>query len=250
MFVVKIGGQQLDDRDFLEDLAQAVAGYSGALIIVHGGGRATTELSQKLGLPARFVEGLRVTDEATLAAAVMGLVGMASATLVSALVARGVAALGLAGLDAHLVVVAHKTEPPGLEWVGHPVRVHAERLRALVGAGFVPCLAPICLAESGSQLYNVNADPVAAAVAASVQARALIFVTNVGAVLRDGQPLPQLTMTEVEPLISEGVISGGMIPKVRAACEALCTGVTRVVITDLAGLRRQLAGESAGTTIH
>src|ERR1017187_5655531 len=105
MIVLKIGGQQLDDSDFLAGLAETVSGHGGPLIIVHGGGRATTELSQKLGLTARFVEGLRVTDSATLEAAVMGLVGTASATLVAALASRGVAALGLAGLDARLVVV-------------------------------------------------------------------------------------------------------------------------------------------------
>lgn len=247
MIVLKIGGQQLDDSGFLRGLAQVIAGYKGPLVIVHGGGRATTELSKKLGLESRFVQGLRVTDSATLEAAVMGLVGTASATLVSALVAEEVAALGLSGLDAHLVIVEPKTEPPGLEWVGHPVEVNAPRIQALVQAGFVPCIAPICISRKGTQLYNVNADPVAAAVAAGTQARTLVFVTNVRAVLKDGQPLSHLTPEQTEELIAQEVIVGGMIPKVRAALEVLAMGVASALITDLEGLRHWLVGETAGT---
>jgi acetylglutamate kinase len=144
------------------------------------------------------------------------------------------------------VVVEPKLEPAGLEFVGHPVAVNRQRLTALVDAGFVPCLAPICLSRATTQLYNVNADPVAAAVAEGTGAKALLFITNVGAVLRDGQPLAELTLLEVENLISQGVIADGMIPKVRAACAAVETGVARVVITDLAGLQSWLTGGVAG----
>jgi acetylglutamate kinase len=246
VLVLKIGGNELDSAPFLGELGALVKAMPQPPVIVHGGGKATTELGRRLGIEPRFVDGLRVTDDAVLEAAVMGLVGTASASLVQALSAHDVPALGLSGLDAGLVRA--EVFDPALGHVGRPAHVRADRLRALLDAGFVPCLAPICVSEQGA-LLNVNADHVAQAVAQALQAEALIFVTNVPGVLRDGQTVAHLEPAEVDALIASGVLQGGMVPKTRAACAAVTGGVRRVLIADVAGVARWLDGERAGTEI-
>jgi acetylornithine/N-succinyldiaminopimelate aminotransferase len=267
MSVLKIGGNELDDAAFMHSLAQAIVAMPTRPVIVHGGGKATSALSARLGLQPRFVDGLRVTDGPTLEAAVMGLVGTASAQLVSALNKAGVPALGLCGADARLVTARRVSRAaastavaaapaaaapaaastavdagPGtaiatdLGFVGQPVAVDAARLRALLDAGFVPCLAPICADVEGG-LLNVNADDVAAAVAAALGAETLLFVTAVPAVLAGEQPLAVLAAAECEQLIAAGTITGGMVPKVRAAARALGDGVAKVRIVDVAGMQ-------------
>jgi acetylglutamate kinase len=253
--VIKIGGQQLDDSIFLTELAELIGTCGRQLVIVHGGGQATTQLSQKLGLESRFIEGLRVTDAATLDAAVMGMVGTASSRVVSFLVQQGVAALGLSGLDAGIVRCRKQEVPAGMEFVGHPSRVDDKRLRALIQAGFVPCIAPICLSEDGTtQLYNVNADPVAGAVAAALGAKTLTMLTNVPGILHQGEAVEYTNPWQIDTWIEQGHISGGMIPKVRSAVEALNMGVDSVRICDLKGLQSlwgsQAAGAAHGTIIE
>lgn len=247
--VLKIGGQELDSETFVHGLAEAVRAMATPPVIVHGGGRGATQLAARLQLQTRFVDGLRVTDDETLDVAVLGLVGGASTTLVQGLVNGGVPALGLSGVDAALVRV--QPDPRrDLGWVGVPTCVDAARLRALVAAGFVPCLAPISLGEDG-HLYNVNADTVAAAVAAALDAPALVMVTAAPGVLDEGRVVPRLTPTRIDDLIAQGIIRDGMIPKVRAACDALRGGVQRVRIVDLAGLSAWLEGatDPLGTEI-
>lgn len=249
LFVIKLGGNELNSSDFLAGFSQVVATLPAWPVIVHGGGRGTSELAERLGLETHFVDGLRVTDDEGISVAVMGLIGTASTQLVQALVNAGVPALGLSGVDAG-IVTAEKLHHPAadLGWVGTPSAIHAERVRALLAAGFVPCLAPISLDAAGD-LYNVNADHVAQAVAASIEAEALVFLTNVPGVLRDGKRIEQMTPAEAETLIDAGTISGGMIPKVRSAATALDAGVQRVLITNLDGLSDWVRGESAGTEI-
>ncbi len=249
MLVIKVGGKELENEDFLAGLAKAVASLPWPPVLVHGGGKGTSQLAARLGVPSRFVDGLRVTDEATLEVAVMGLVGQASTRLVLALVNAGVPALGLSGVDAGLVTAEKLAHPGGdLGWVGRPVAVNAGRLRALLEAGFVPCLAPISRGADG-RLYNVNADHVAQAVAAALGAEALVFVTNVPGVLREGRVLPRLTPDDVDAFIEDGTITDGMIPKVRSACQALEAGVRAVVITNLKGLQAWKEEREVGTRI-
>ncbi|RME10269.1 MAG: acetylglutamate kinase [Ardenticatenia bacterium] len=250
MLVLKISGHQLDDGAFLNRLARTVAAMPTPPVIVHGGGRCTTDLAARLGIESRFVEGLRVTDDAVRDVAVMGMVGTASMQLVQALVCAGVPALGLSGVDAGLVRVRKLEHHAGdLGWVGIPTGVAADRLQALLGAGFVPCLAPISLGEDG-HIYNVNADHVAQAVASALHADALVFLTNVRGVMQDERVLTHLTPSVAERLIAEGVIVGGMIPKVRAALAALQAGVRAVLMSDLDGVEAFLRGETAGTLVQ
>lgn len=249
MLILKIGGNQLDSPAFLGELAGLVATLPQPPVIVHGGGRGTTELSQRLGLESRFLDGLRVTDHQALEAAVMGLVGKASLQLVAPLVQRGVPALGLCGADAGLVTAERLHHPRGdLGEVGTPSAVDTARLEALAKAGFVPCLAPICLSPD-RDILNVNADHVAAAVAVALKAEALVFVTATPGILVDGAPSPRLTPQEIEHLIDRGVIGEGMIPKARSACEALTRGVKRVLITDLEGVARWAGGTATPTEV-
>lgn len=249
MIVIKLGGNELNSETFLAGFSRVVADLPEWPVIVHGGGRGTSELAERLGLETRFIDGLRITDDEGIDVAVMGLIGTASTQLVQALVNADVPALGLSGVDAG-IVTAEKLQHPttDLGWVGTPIAVHAERLRALLGAGFVPCLAPISLDAAGD-IYNVNADHVAQAIAAGTEAEALVFLTNVPGVLRAGERIERVTPADAAVLIEEGVIVGGMIPKVRSAAAALKAGVRRVLITDLEGLSAWVRGDSAGTEI-
>ena len=237
MQVLKVGGSELDNDGFLAALADEIAALAEPPVIVHGGGKETTRLMQG----GQFVDGLRVTDDATLKAAVMGLVGTASTRLVQALTRRGVPALGLSGHDAGLVtVVPHPDRRLGR--VGRPCSVHADRLKALLSAGFVPCLAPICCDAQG-ELYNVNADDVAKAVASELHADALLFLTAVEGVYDKNGVIPELHIDEIEGSIAAGIVTDGMIPKLRAAADAAAGGLD-VRITDLRGWRT-----GAGTTV-
>jgi len=231
MRVIKIGGHELDQPAFLEGMVAALKGMSPPPILVHGGGKAVSAWQQRVGLTPRYVGGLRVTDDATRELAVMTLAGLANKTLVAALIQAGLPALGLCGADLGLVRVAPL---PDLGWVGKPTAVDAGRLRRWVAEGLLPVIAPIGLGPEG--LYNVNADQMAAAIAAALPADELVFLTDVPGVQVGGAVRPALRAAEAEALIAAGVIREGMIPKVRSALEALAAGVRRVRITNLAGL--------------
>ncbi|MCS7088535.1 MAG: acetylglutamate kinase [Thermoflexales bacterium] len=246
MHVVKVGGNELDDASFVETFAAAVATLhqrNEQVVIVHGGGKALTDLLNALNIPTRFVDGLRVTDAPTRDAALMVLSGLTNKRLVAALQAHALDALGVSGIDGALVRAAPINE--ALMFVGKPTQVRTERLRALLAQGWLPVIAPVSLGEDGA-IYNVNADHVASAIAAALSADLLTFVTNVAGVLDSGGVLlPRLTREQAEALIAQGVIRGGMIPKVRAALEALAFGVARARITNVIGLTRDL-----GTTFE
>lgn len=237
--VVKVGGNELDDPEFVALFANAVAAAchrSERLVVVHGGGKALTELLSVLDIPARFVDGLRVTDAQTRDAALMVLSGLANKRLVAALRAAGLDALGVSGVDGELIQVVPLA--PELAYVGKPSLVRAKLLAEWLEKGLTPVVAPMSLGLDG-EIYNVNADHVAGAIAAAMEAELLTFVTNVVGVLDASHALiPRLTAAEAETLIADGVIAGGMIPKVRTALEALSAGIRRVRITNLDGLAR------------
>lgn len=235
--VIKVGGNELDDPSFLGQFAATIAQMKRAgeqPIIVHGGGKVLTELLAMMNVPTRFVDGLRVTDEKTRDAALMVLSGLANKRLVAALIAQGVDAVGLSGLDAGLIRVERLNEALG--FVGRPVGVRAALLAAWLAQGLTPVVSPMSLGTDG-EIYNVNADHAAGAIAGAMDAELLTFVTNVPGVLDQAKALiPRLSAAEAEAMIANGAIFGGMIPKVCTALEALDAGVRRVRITDLAGL--------------
>lgn len=244
MWVLKVGGRQLDDPEFLRELAEQIRPLVGQVVVVHGGGKGTSQLTERLGLQPRFVDGLRVTDTETLQVAVMGLAGLAKIQLVQALQSRGVPALGLTGVDGGLVRCRKLSHPEhDLGHVGEPVEVDAAAIKRLTQAGFVVCLSPLCLDERG-ELFNVNADPVAAAVATALEAERLIFLTDVAGVLLDGAVLPQLDRRRFAELTESGEIGPGMLPKLTACFAALDRGVRQVLITNLKGVAAK-----TGTTV-
>jgi acetylglutamate kinase len=235
MLVLKVGGNEIDDATFLAGFANAIAKMPGSPVIVHGGGKEIADLQMKLGLTPRFVEGLRVTDETSLAIAEMVLNGRVNKRIVIALINAGADAIGLSGVDRGLVRVEKMQHPAGdLGRVGKVVAVRGDVLQDYVTRKIVPVVSPISLGDEGG--YNVNADSVACAIAAALNADAVVFVTNVAGVMRDDKVIPTLTAHEAEVLIKTQVIKGGMIPKVRAALDAVTNGAHAARITNLDGL--------------
>ncbi|MBN1936195.1 MAG: acetylglutamate kinase [Anaerolineae bacterium] len=249
--VLKIGGSELEAiaygaaDDFVAGLITAVRALQKevAVVLVHGGGKTIANLQAQLGLEARFVDGLRVTDDASLDVAEMVLSGLTNKRLAARFVSVGMRAVGLSGIDDGLIRV-NRLSQPGKDWgwVGDVTGANTSLLEALLDQGIVPIISPISLGLDGHS-YNVNADHAAAALASALGARELVFVSNVPGVLAGSSPtsadkicLPLLSPGEVEALIVAGEINGGMIPKVRSALAALERGVERVRIANLEGL--------------
>lgn len=232
--VIKIGGHDIADPEFLSQLAQIVAELAAPPVIIHGGGAEITELQQALGIQPQYVDGLRVTDAASLKVVEMVLSGLVNKRVTRHLINAGVDALGLSGIDRGLL---HARPIPLMGFTGQITRVNARILHELRAARIAPVIAPLCLAEDGSSAYNVNADHVAGAVAAAIGAQRVIFVTNVPGVLVSGELVWQMERAQAERLIADGTIYGGMIPKVRSALDALHSGVPQAMITNLDGLQ-------------
>ncbi len=234
--IIKVGGNELADPEFLQGLARNVAqilAQNGRLpIIVHGGGQAIARLQTSLGLETRKVDGLRVTDAASLEAAEMVLSGHSNKLIVKALLAEGLDALGLSGVDGRILYAHKKQHPADLGYVGEITAVNTAPIQQLTDLGYIVVLSPISLGADGTT-YNVNADEAATAVAAALRAGQLDFVSNVPGVLQDGRLLPSLSITAAEQLITDGVITDGMIPKVRAALTAVARGVPQARIVNL-----------------
>lgn len=243
--LIKISGHELDDAQFLETFATAIAAAAAreSLVIVHGGGKEISTLQTRLGIVPQMVEGQRVTDAESLTVVEMVLAGVINKRLVRLLVNAGVDALGMSGVDRGLIRAGRLAHPSiDYGFTGMVESVNGDALLSLLEAGIVPVIAPVAL--GGDHNYNVNADVAAGALAAAVSADRLVFLSNVEGVLRGGALIPTLTRAEAETMIADGTIFGGMIPKVRTALAALEEGVERVVITNLSGL-----GSHGGTTI-
>jgi acetylglutamate kinase len=240
ILVLKIGGNQVDDEVFLAGFVAAVGGLLAehSVIVVHGGGKEITDLHAQLGVATETVEGLRATSEESLRLVEMVLNGVVNTRLVRWLVNGGVDALGLSGVDMGLVRVSPLAiNGRSLGRVGKVGVVNGEALLQLIDLGLTPVISPVSLGEDGLA-YNVNADHVAAGIAAAVEASKLIFVSNVPGVQVTGRTMRALTVGQIERLIADGHITGGMIPKVRSATEAVASGVYQAVITDLDGLAK------------
>ncbi|HLA43812.1 MAG TPA: acetylglutamate kinase [Aggregatilineales bacterium] len=236
MQILKISGGEIDQPDFLDSLAEALAHLDEATVVVHGGGKEITKLQDVFGIKPTYVDGLRISDEESLALVKMVLCGAVNTRIVEILQRRGIEAQGLSGLDRGLIR-ARKLEHPGgdLGRVGEVISVRGDVIIDLVEQGIIPVIAPICLGDDGA--FNVNADHVAGAVGAALNASRVVFLTGIGGVLYDGKIIPVLTADHAETLISKGVIVDGMIPKVRTALDVLRRGAQQVLITSLDGLQ-------------
>jgi len=226
--VVKLGGTTLaDQQQVLEEVA-AVA-RKRPIVLVHGGGKRMTEWLERLGVPTRFEGGLRVTDPAALEVAAAVLRGVVNSELVAALRDAGCDAVGLSGVDGGLLIGERL---PDIGLVAHVTGIRRDLLDSLLVADQVPVVAPLARDEQGV-VCNVNADDAAAGIAAGLGARQLVLLTDVDGV-RDvsGRKLDSITVAEAEALIVDGTISGGMVPKVKAALAALAWDDAEAIIAD------------------
>jgi acetylglutamate kinase len=235
VIVVKYGGAAMEKVGLASSFAEDIALLQHAgirVVVVHGGGPQVTQVQAKLGIETTFVDGLRVTDAETLDIATMVLAGKLNTTVVAGLVASGVPAVGLSGVDGGLLLVRRQASPD-LGFVGEVVRVNVDVVDTLLDKRFVPVVASIALDEAG-QAYNVNADVVASEIAIALGAEKLVFISDVpGLIGSSGDLLSELGAADCAALMSrDGVVEGGMIPKLSSAVRALETGVGRVHLVD------------------
>lgn len=235
---IKCGGSVMLDADLQAGVLRDVIllSYVGiSTILVHGGGPEISEMMRRLGREPQVVEGLRVTDAETMRIAQMVLVGRINQDIVSAINQQGGKAVGLSGKDAGLLVASKKEGPVDLGLVGEVEEVCPEILHTLVGAGYIPVVAPIAVGRQG-ETFNVNADHAAGRLAAAVKAAKLIVLSDVPGVLRDRHDestlISALTAAEARALLDAGVIEQGMIPKVQGCLDAVRSGVERCHLID------------------
>lgn len=235
--VIKIGGNDLFQPDFVPELAAVIAKLhtERAPILIHGGGRAIDNLMARLNFDSSYIDGQRVTDEATLEIAEMVLSGQINKMLVLALLEAGLDSIGISGVDRGLIRVEPWSKQ--MDRVGRIVEVRADILLEFCEQGVIPVISPISIGPEGR--YNVNADHAAGAIAGAVKAPRVVFVSNVSGVQVSKKVVSTLSRTEAQKLIRQGVIHSGMIPKVNAALDALSQGAQEVIITDLRGLRAE-----------
>lgn len=231
--LIKVGGHQINDAEFLTELAATIRELAAPVIVVHGGGVEITQMQQVMGVQPRYVNGLRFTDETSLSTVEMVLCGVVNKRVVRVLLNAGVDALGMSGVDRGLIRARPIAEDMG--YTGEIVSVRGEIIRELLAQGVTPVISPVCLGEDSN--FNVNADHVAGAVAAAVGASQIVFLTNVEGVLIGEERAERLAEAHANDLINNGTIFGGMIPKVKTALEVLNAGVPQAAITNLTGLR-------------
>ena len=244
--VIKYGGHAMVDETLKEDFARDITlmkfiGFHP--VVVHGGGPQIGSVLDKMGISSHFVDGMRVTDEPTMDVVEMVLVGKVNKEIVAQISQQGGKAVGLSGKDGglilsrklHLVRPPKEDKPPeiiDMGMVGEVTAVKPEIIRTLEAGGFIPVIAPVGVGESG-ETYNINADWVASKIAVALNAMKLILLTDVEGVLGQGGSLiSSMKAKAMEKLLEEGTVSGGMIPKIQCALEALQRGVKRVHIID------------------
>ncbi len=245
-FVVKYGGHAMGDpalaRDFAEDVVLLKAVGINP-VVVHGGGPQIGAMLKKLGVESRFIDGLRVTDKATAQVAEMVLSGAINKELVSWISRAGGKAIGISGKDGGLIT-AHKLtrtirdpeslieEAIDLGFVGDPEVTDLTVIHTICAAGMIPVIAPIGVGLDG-ETYNINADTMAGAIAAAMGASRLFMLTDVTGVLdADKRLLPRLTPADIEKLQQDGIIQGGMIPKLETCVRAVEAGCEAAVVLD------------------
>lgn len=233
LVVIKLGGHAMGSDEGMESFARDVVlmrqvGVNP--VIVHGGGPMINRLLAKLDIKSEFVNGKRVTDEATMEVVEMVLSGQVNKKIVQAINAQGGKAVGLSGKDANLITCL--PTDPKLGLVGTPDQVDPSILHTLFRDDTIPVIAPLGAGRNG-ETFNINGDTAAGAIAGALQADRLLLLTDVDGVRgAEGKVLTELTSNQIKELTDEGVIAGGMIPKTETALDALASGVRGVVILD------------------
>ena len=255
--VIKYGGNAMVNETLKQQVMEDIVLLwliGVKVVLVHGGGPEISETMQKLGKEAVFVDGLRVTDRETVDIVQMVLAGKINKTLVNLLEMKGGTAMGISGMDGRLIEATFKDEKLG--YVGKITNINIQPVTDLLSKGYIPVISTVGCDEEGNA-YNINGDTAAAYVAGALGAERLIMLTDIAGILRDKDDpstlIPDMTIAEAAQLRADGVISGGMIPKVECCVEAIQRGVRKVIIMDgrvpHAILMEILTNEGAGTMI-
>ncbi len=224
------------------------------VVLVHGGGPEISEMMSKLGKQPNFINGLRVTDKETVDIVQMVLAGKVNKTLVNLLEMYGGKAMGISGMDGRLIEAKMKNELLG--YVGEITKVHIRPVNDLLEKGYIPVISTLGCDKQGNT-YNINGDTAAAFIAGALGAERLIMMTDIAGVLKDKDDpstlIPEITVEQAKELYNDGIISGGMIPKVDCCIEAIEKGVENVIIMDgrvpHSILMELLTDEGAGTMV-
>jgi acetylglutamate kinase len=270
IMVIKMGGHAIVDPAIMDQIVQDIIllKFVGIRpVIVHGGGPEITEKMERMGKKPEFVSGLRVTDDETLEIARMVLVGNVNSKIVSFISKHGGKGVGLAGSDGRIIVgrkmAPQRVNVKGVEkeidlgWVGETEIINPELLLILAEKGYISVISPIATDEKGNDL-NINADTVAGDIAAALKARKLISLTDVPGILSNPNDpetrISRIAFEELETLIAENIITGGMLPKVKSSAFAIARGVAQVHIIDgsipHSLLLELFTHEGIGTMIH
>ncbi|MGN0981053.1 MAG: acetylglutamate kinase [Candidatus Avoscillospira sp.] len=257
ILVIKYGGNAMIREDLKEQVMEDLVllhliGIQ--VVLIHGGGPEITDVLKKVGKEPVFVDGLRVTDKETVEIVQMVLAGKVNKTLVKLLEAKGAKAMGVSGIDGHLILA--KTKDPRLGYVGEITKVNIQPILDLLEKGYIPVVSTVGCDLEGNT-YNINADTAAAHIAGALHAERLITMTDITGILRDPKDpqslISYLDVPEARQLFADGVISGGMIPKVECCIDAIRYGVKKVIILDgrvpHAILMEVLTDEGAGTMV-
>ncbi len=255
--VVKYGGNAMINEQLKEQVMEDIVLLhliGVKIVLVHGGGPEINDVMSRLGKKAEFVDGLRVTDRETVDIVQMVLAGKVNKTLVNLLERNGGKAMGISGMDGRLIEATFKDERLG--YVGEITNINIKPVEDLLERGYIPVISTLGCDENGNT-FNINGDTAAARIAGALNAERLIMMTDIAGILRDKDDpstlIPDITIDEAKQLYVEGVISGGMIPKVDCCMEAIRRGVQNVIIMDgripHSILMEILTDEGAGTMV-
>lgn len=255
--VIKYGGNAMVNEKLKEQVMQDIVLLwliGVKVVLVHGGGPEISDLMKKLGKQPEFVNGLRVTDKETVDIVQMALAGKVNKSLVNLLQMHSAQAIGLSGMDARMIECKVKDE--NLGYVGEIINIRTKPITDLLNNGYVPVISTVGCDKEGNT-YNINGDTAAARIAGALKAERLIMMTDIAGLLRDKDDpstlIPEITVEQARTLQAEGIISGGMIPKVECCITAIESGVDHVVIMDgrvpHSILMELLTDEGAGTMV-
>ncbi len=255
--VVKYGGNAMINESLKKQVMEDIVLLwliGVKVVLVHGGGPEINDLMNKLGKKAEFVDGLRVTDKETVDIVSMVLAGKVNKSLVNLLQVQGANVMGVSGIDGKLIEAKVKNEKLG--YVGEITKINIEPVEGILEYGYIPVVSTVACDKKGNT-YNINGDTAAAFIAGALKAERLIMMTDIAGVLRDKDDpstlIPELTVTDAQSLKEEGIIAGGMIPKVDCCVEAIKMGVENVTIMDgripHSILMELLTAEGAGTMV-
>lgn len=241
IIVVKYGGNAMTSEELKQDVIKDIVLLNMLgihVVLVHGGGPEISAMLKKIGHESKFINGLRYTDQVTMDIVQQILCGKVNKNLVSLLDKAGGHGVGLGGMDGGLFRAVKKVDPDGTDYgqVGDIVEVHPEIVTDLLAKGYIPVVSSVAAGMNDDENFNINADTAAEKLAVALHAKKLILLTDVKGLLRDPKDdstlIPELKVSQVPALITQGIISGGMIPKVDCCVEAVRQGVERANIQD------------------